>query len=304
MWHMGQLQELLSLGARCSECGDQVHIQEDFSRRAGWCSVMLLKCVNKDCCNNCDPPSVTTSPFLPKTDDKEGLPGPTSATINRQLVLGMRDIGKGRAGALRLAAHLGLPPPVSEWRWAEQTEKLRDIASETLETKFEEAVVKLKRVLAEKGKMHGCDKDTSVEKLKETMTDIEVSVDGSWGTTGLSSQTGVVSIIAIETVEVIDQHIMHSNCKKCAKWEGTSKDDPKYLEFIVKHFEHCLLNHTGSSQSMEAEGAEILWGRSIRKHNLRYTTFVGDGDSKSYKRVSESRPYGDVEIRKRECIGE
>ncbi len=205
---------------------------------------------------------------------------------------------------MKLAAHLGLAPPVGDGSWSEQTEQLRDIARETLETNFKEAVLKVKRSLAKKGLIPGCTGEASNNVLADTIVDIEVSVDGSWGNMGLSSHNGVVSIIAIETGEVIDQHIMHSACQQCAKWEGVSKDDPKYIDFIVKHFDHCLFNHEGSSQSMESAGAVILWGRSISKHKLRYTTFVGDGDSKSYKSVKEMKPYGDTEIRKRECIGE
>ena len=36
---------------------------------------------------------------------------------------------------------------------------------------------------------------------------------------------------------------------------------------------------------MEPEGARRIWSRSIEKHNLRYTDFYGDGDSKGYDAV-------------------
>ena len=55
---------------------------------------------------------------------------------------------------------------------------------------------------------------------------------------------------------------------------------------------------------MEAEGACLLYGRSIEKHKFRYIPFVGDGDSKSFANVCKSAPYGaGVTIYKEDCIG-
>ena len=43
---------------------------------------------------------------------------------------------------------------------------------------------------------------------------------------------------------------------------------------------------------MEAEGASILWGRSVEKNRLRYTTVISDGDAKSIVRLNSEHPYG------------
>ena len=54
---------------------------------------------------------------------------------------------------------------------------------------------------------------------------------------------------------------------------------------------------------MESEGVRRIFGRSIQKHNLRYTPFVGDGDSKSYSEVVQLSPYGPAfYIPKEDCI--
>ncbi|KAK3731922.1 hypothetical protein QZH41_000274 [Actinostola sp. cb2023] len=54
---------------------------------------------------------------------------------------------------------------------------------------------------------------------------------------------------------------------------------------------------------MEASGAVMLFQRSIEKIKLRYTPFVGDGDSKAYTDVCKAEPYGPaVFIPKEECI--
>ena len=46
-----------------------------------------------------------------------------------------------------------------------------------------------------------------------------------------------------------------------------------------------------------------MFQRSEEKHSLRYTEFVGDGDSKAHKQLLEKGVYGDKPVTKLECIG-
>ena len=50
------------------------------------------------------------------------------------------------------------------------------------------------------------------------------------------------------------------------------------------------------------EAAEILWSRSLDKHNFRYTTLLSDGDVKTFKHLFSLKVYGDVRLKKEECI--
>ena len=62
------------------------------------------------------------------------------------------------------------------------------------------------------------------------------------------------------------------------------------------------LNYKGSAPNMEKAGAVSIFQRSIEKNGLRYTTFYGDGDSKSFNAVENI--YGDdYPVIKQECIG-
>ena len=55
---------------------------------------------------------------------------------------------------------------------------------------------------------------------------------------------------------------------------------------------------------MESAGAINIFHRSVKKYNLRYTKYLGDGDSSSFSKIVESKPYGqDIVIKKLECIG-
>ena len=60
----------------------------------------------------------------------------------------------------------------------------------------------------------------------------------------------------------------------------------------------------GTSQAMEGAIAIKLWKRSVAQNQLVYTTYIGDGDSSSYKKLVESSPYEGLEtVRKEECLG-
>ena len=54
---------------------------------------------------------------------------------------------------------------------------------------------------------------------------------------------------------------------------------------------------------MEAAGAVQMFQRSISFLNLRYTGYIGDGDSKAHQCVVATAPYGDQGIKKLECVG-
>jgi len=51
---------------------------------------------------------------------------------------------------------------------------------------------------------------------------------------------------------------------------------------------------------MESVGADCLFGRSIDKHNLRYTELFADGDSKRHAEVENTSE--DIVVEKKKCI--
>ena len=54
---------------------------------------------------------------------------------------------------------------------------------------------------------------------------------------------------------------------------------------------------------METAAVRSLWARSEAARDLRYTTYIGDGDSKGYNAVVDDKPYGEVPVIKEECVG-
>lgn len=66
----------------------------------------------------------------------------------------------------------------------------------------------------------------------------------------------------------------------------------------------CVKNHEGSAGKMEVIGMLRMFHRSIEKRTVRYSKYIGDGDSKTFLEISKDKPYeNDVTIEKLECIG-
>ena len=84
-------------------------------------------------------------------------------------------------------------------------------------------------------------------------------------------------------------------------WKG-KKNKPGFLNWQTNHI--CQANHKKSSGSMEAAGAILMFSRSIKNYGLRYTSYIGDGDTSSFNEVKSSKPYGEeITIEKLECVG-
>ena len=101
--------------------------------------------------------------------------------------------------------------------------------------------------------------------------------------------------------KVIDYHVMSTKCKVCQIW-NKKKESPEHDVWKTEH--KCSINHKGSAGSMESAGAIEIFQRSINNHKLRYNNYIGDGDSSSFNKVVQSKPYGETFIiNKLECVG-
>jgi hypothetical protein len=81
---------------------------------------------------------------------------------------------------------------------------------------------------------------------------------------------------------------MSKTCHRCAVKKGKCKQDDKaFDEWRMEHVTSgdCDINFTGSSPAMEADGAVVLWRRSLERHGIRYKWMVSDGDSKAFSSV-------------------
>ena len=101
----------------------------------------------------------------------------------------------------------------------------------------------------------------------------------------------------------MDIAIKNNFCKPCSVWEK-KKGTAEYEEWYEEHEPDCTANHQGCAGKLEVDGIKEMFSRSEEKYAVKYEYYIGDGDSKVFKSVSEAEPYGDeLEVKKIECIG-
>ena len=92
----------------------------------------------------------------------------------------------------------------------------------------------------------------------------------------------------------------------CRKHQHEIKDSENYKIWRAKHESTCQINYKGLSGGMEVACTVKIFKRSIESRGSKYTTFVGDRDSDTFKVVHEEvlKTYIPLyEIVKKECIG-
>ena len=115
-----------------------------------------------------------------------------------------------------------------------------------------------------------------------------------------------VVAILVNTGEVIDFEVLSKHSYQCKKHERDDKTSIKYNKWEDNHATSCQMNHQGPLGEMEGSRALRIFSRSIEKYKLKYTTFVGDGDSGTFTVVKEGveKKYGSrYHVTKEECIG-
>ena len=161
-------------------------------------------------------------------------------------------------GLCTFCAMMDLPPPASRFQnyYNKISEAITECANKSMLDAVNEAV-----------------------DLNEGCTDLSVGLDGTWQKRGHTSLHGVVSATNIDTGKVLDVETLTKFCHTCER----VKNDKEKLE-IHRSSNECNINYQGVNGGMESEGFLSIFNRSLDKYNVRYTKYLGDGDSKSYKR--------------------
>ncbi|GFX97824.1 hypothetical protein TNCV_4904751 [Trichonephila clavipes] len=102
---------------------------------------------------------------------------------------------------------------------------------------------------------------------------------------------------------VFDKTIMFTNIQNfasCKKWvlilnyqKNVLEGSPAYKKWKILHVKECLKNHNGSAGMMETVGMVRIFQRSLSHRSVRYTSYIGDGDSKTFSSITASNPYGE-----------
>ncbi|XP_039303732.1 uncharacterized protein LOC120357462 [Solenopsis invicta] len=207
--------------------------------------------------------------------------------INRRIVLAMRLIGIGINGLNLFCGIMDFCQGLSNTTYYACLQNIY-CASETVYN-----IVTRKAVDEEKEKNaeHG-----------NPPSELIVSGDGTWKKRGFSSLFGVSTLIGIYSKKVIDALVKSSFCQACSTWKKNF-DTVEYQNWKESHENECTNNHEGSGK-MEVDAVKEMFLRSMNKYKVKYKRYVGDGDSKTFKSLSEALIYGeDFIIQKKECVG-
>lgn len=254
-------------------CKEGVTIQDE-DESLGWCSKLSFVCLG--CGSKKD---FRTSKVIPESAG-------VTYEVNRRAVYAASEIGVGREAIEDFTAIMGLPPPSKAKSWYQHVKVVNKAAQEEFDAITKEAGLNLRRALG--------------KESRNEILDVAVTFDGSWHHRGFTSSHGIGVLMSVVTGEVLDAVSLSKDCSKSLRNPNADAD------WIAKHKEsgECEQNFDGPSTSMETESCRIVWGRSIEKHNMRYTTLLSDGDNKTEKCLNEElKPYGsDVKIDKLECV--
>ena len=128
--------------------------------------------------------------------------------------------------------------------------------------------------------------------FNEGVPAITVIVDGGWSKRthkhSYNAKSGVAIIIGKETGQILYIGVRNKYCAGCA--QGISREKHK-----------CFKNWSASSSEMESD--IILEGflEAERVHGVRYSRFIGDGDSSVHTTLIQGVPMWGYSIKKVEC---
>ena len=262
------LQYAISAMCICIHChSGEVKLVEE--SREGLGSMFMIQCQNEECMESLSFSSNLKGRFY---------------DVNRRSVLAMRRIGRGYSALQKFCGIMNLPPPLNEKNFQRHQRALSQAAT----------------VVATR-----CMNIAAKELLQEQGNgEVAVTFDGTWQRRGFSSLNGVFVCISWLTGRVLDFYVSSKYCHHCtsmnARLESGAVSKEEYDKLVGEHKGSCAINTTRSSPGMESEAARVLWTRSEAKRNLKYVTYIGDGDSKGYKEVCQAKPYA---VLKEECIG-
>lgn len=198
--------------------------------------------------------------------------------VNTRFLYALRSIGCGISAGKMFTAIMNLSPPNT---------KVKTYTARILQGTREVSEASMRNAVAE-----------AVEE-NEGQDEIAAAFDGTWQKRGHTSLNGVVTVTSFDTGKVIDFECLSKFCVACVNKKNVSN-----LEQMRLHKLKCSANYTGSSGGMEVVGAKRICSRSVDKLGVKYTKYLGDGDSKGFEAVLEDKPYGeDVVIEKLECVG-
>jgi hypothetical protein len=187
------------------------------------------------------------------------------------MVFTLRQIGCGQAELDMLTTYMNMPSSLHNKSLYKIVRKLWDEMEPRIAEFFRSQAIIIRKVY----------ESLDEENVDRDVIDIAVSYDGTWqrrGGGGHVSNFVIGFVIEIYSGLAIDFYVMSKHCFGCV--HAPEQNSLNYAAWVAKHAPLCQKNYS-----------------------LRYTTFIGDGDSAACAKLNAMEVYGPgVEIRKEECI--
>lgn len=259
----------LSSSVICKKCKGSVSFTQSNLRGLGFNIMVQCKCET--------PMKIPSCPTIRN-----------AYAINRRIVFVMRMLGVGLEGLNMFCGLMDIGKGLSVNCYTPILENIYIAASAVYDTVLSFAVNE--------------EMDLN-EKAGNVRNHLTVSGDGTWKKRGFSSLFGVSTLIGKFTGKVLDAAVKSSFCSACNLWKNKKHtDEAGYEAWSENHQEECTANHEGSAGKMEIDAMVDMFKRSEAKSNAKYVTYIGDGDCKTFKGISDAKPYNDISVEKKECV--
>ena len=265
--NMDKLQKYThDLTKHATQCSGAVNLVEE--SRDGLASVLTGRCT--DCMD----------PIIFETSTKvKGPRGYSRWESNMASVWGQMVTGGGHSHLEEMMSVMGVPV-MTKASFVNTERDVGDYWKTELAKSMAEAGAEEKRLAEERGDYH------------EGVPAITVIIDGGWSKRShkhsYNANSGVAIIIGKQTGKLLYIGIRNRYCAACAR--NIPRD---------KHV--CFKNWEASSSQMETDIIVEGFLEAEKVHGVRYTRFIGDGDSSVYPTLLQSIPVWGHAIKKIEC---
>ena len=183
---------------------------------------------------------------------------------------------------------MGMLPPIFQRVYTTQNQKLFVASGDVRETSFADDAAELRKDVPE-----------------DQVLDITVTCDGTLARRGFQSLYGIVVVVSWKSGKVLNVEVLSKHCQACATHHEMNTSSDEILDWWGEgHQASCEVNYCGSSSVMESTGTLANWKRSVSKNMLRYTQIISDGDSKTFKLLSDQLSMVCPNlVSKHECVG-
>lgn len=247
----------------------QLQIQKEI--RIGFHSKIIFHC--KDCNRN----------FRVYTNDDEK----TTHTIdvNSAAVLGANMIGIGYSQLEQLSSILDVPSMCND-KFKKLNDQLGEFWEVTAAKEMKEAAEEEAKAAIARGDVDPID----------GVPFIKVVTDACWSKRAFNKNftalSGVGAIVGAHTGKGLWIGVRNRYCVICVRAENNGTTPRSHA---------CTKNFTGPSSEMEWNIILEGFKSSVELYNLRFLRVISDGDSSTYSKLLEHKPYGDRHIEKIEC---